>query len=126
MLKAMRESGIGAMVFAGAWSGHTLGLEIMAIGRSAEDNDKGEDLVLEMTGRFLAYRITLRGGWVWLYAAEMDAPENFELLINVGDGEAGWRKTICPLIKSLERSGCRSLQRPIEIGESGPDSWCIA
>ena len=126
MLKAMRESGIGAMVFAGAWCGHTLGLEIMAIGRSAEDNDKGEDLVLEMTGRFLAYRITLRGGWVWLYAAEMDFPENFELLINVGDGEAGWRKTICPLIKSLERSGCRSLQRPIEIGESGPDSWCIA
>jgi hypothetical protein len=78
-----------------------------------------------MSGRFLAYRITLRGGWVWLYAAEMDSPEKFELLINVVDGEAGWQKTICPLIKALEKSGCRSLQRPIEVGKSGLDAWVI-
>jgi hypothetical protein len=62
---------------------------------------------------------------VWLYAAEMDSPEKCELLINVADGEAGWQKTICPLIKALEKSGCRSLQRPIEVGESGPDAWVI-
>jgi hypothetical protein len=56
-------------------------------------------MVLEMTGKFLAYRITLRGGWVWLYAAEMDAPEEFQLLINVGDGEAGWLRQFALLSK---------------------------
>jgi hypothetical protein len=120
----MRDSGIGAMVYAGAWCSHTLGLEVMSIGRSVEDNIKGEDYVLEMRGRFVAYRITLRGGWVSLYAAEMDAPEEFQLLINVGDGAEGWR-TIARLIAALERYQVRSLAKPIEIGESGPNSWVI-
>jgi hypothetical protein len=83
-----------------------------------------EDCVMELTGKHLAYRIALRGGWIWLSAQLMDKGDQPEPLVNVGDGEAGWR-TISKLIEGLERSGCRSLQRPIEIGEGGPNAWVI-
>jgi hypothetical protein len=104
------------MVYAGAWCSHTLGLEVMSIGRSPEDNFNALDCVLEMSGRFLAYRITLRGGWALLYAVEMDSPGKFELLINVADGEAGWQKTICPLIKALEKSGSGHFNDRLKLG----------
>ena len=81
---------------------------------------------MKVCGKWLAFRIALRGGWVWLSACPMDSASEPELLLNVGDGEAGW-KTVCRLVLALERSGISSLERPIELGGgSAPDGWVIA
>lgn len=57
----------------------------------------------------------------------MDKGDEPELILNVGDGEAGWT-TLRRLILAFERSECRSLARPIELGDEdgGPHSWLIA
>jgi hypothetical protein len=113
------------MVRAGVWCENTLGMQVLSIGRSADDHINREDCVMEICGRWLARRIALRGGWIWLSACLMDSGNQPEPLVNFGDGEAGWT-TICQLIAALERSGIRSLQpRPLEIGPIGPHGFVI-
>jgi hypothetical protein len=118
--------GVGGLVYLAAWAENTLGMEVLSIGRSA-DNQR-EDCVLEITSRWLAYRLALRGGWVWLSIALMDKGDEPELLLNVGDGEVGFR-TLRSLILAFERQGeIKSLERPIELGDEndGPRSWVIS
>ena len=117
------DSGVAGMVHTAVWLDRTVGLEVLFIGRSAHAK---EDCALEFLGCQLAVHITLRGGWVWLYACGLDEPEP-EFIFNVGDGPQGWT-TIRKFVQALERSGTKSLkQRPIELGEPGSaDSWVIA
>lgn len=89
------------MVRAGAWCENQLGTGLLSIGRSADNTT--EDCVMELTGRWLAYRIPFRGGWIWLSACLMDAGDEPLALLVVGDGEAGW-KTVCRLVLALEKS----------------------
>jgi hypothetical protein len=99
-----------------------LGVETLSIGR--EGLAPRNSCTLEMTGRHLFYVIVLDGGWIFTKAALMDAGDPPQELLSVGDGPRGWTTT-ARLIRALERSECRSLARPIHLGESGPDSWAI-
>ena len=123
MATPWNDSGVAGMVHTAVWLDRTVGLEVLFIGRSAHAK---EDCALELLGCQLAVHITLRGGWVWLYACGLDEPEP-EFIFNVGDGPQGWT-TIRKFVQALERSGIKSLkQRPIELGEPGSaDSWVIA
>jgi hypothetical protein len=90
-------------------------MEVVSIGRSAIAK---EDCAIGLAGRQLFVRITLRGGWVWLYACSMNEPEP-QLIFNVGDTPSGWT-TARKFAQALERSGVKSLrERPVEIGEPG-------
>ncbi len=113
----MSMNGIGGMVRAGAWMDVQLGMEVLSIGRSAEEK---ADCVLEVCGKWLSFRIALQGGWIWLFAQPLDVCQDWDLLVNVGDGEDGW-KTICSLLRALVRHEIKSLQRPIEAG-LGPNA----
>jgi hypothetical protein len=100
-----------------AWFEHTVGLEVLFIGRPANSR---EDCVLELSGRQLL-RIAIRGGWIWVSACSMDEPGQPQLLFNVADGPQGWT-TVRRFVQALERTGIKSLrERPVEIGGgSGP------
>lgn len=112
------------MVRAALWLEQTLGLETLMIGR--EGFDRKDSCTLTSCGRHLLYSIKLDGGFVFVSAQLMDGPaDSLESLLTVGDCANGWTH-LCRLVSALERSGCRSLQRPIELGETGPDSWVIA
>ena len=65
--------------------------------------------------------------WIWVAACSMDeAADQPELLFNIGDGPEGWI-TVRRFVMALERSGIKSLkERPLRIGESGPDCFVIA
>ena len=91
-------SGVAAMVHAATWCDDQLGLDVLSIGRSADNLI--EDCVLEMCGKWLAYRVALRGGWVFLKAQLCDAGGEPELLFNAGDGASGW-KLVCRLVAAL-------------------------
>ena len=125
MTTPWNDFGVAGMVNTAAWLDHTVGMEVLFIGRSATAA-RGEDCALELSGRELAVRITLRGTWVWLYACGLDEPEP-EFIFNAADGPEGWT-TIRKFVQTLERSGIKSLKsRPIELGEPGSaDSWLIA
>jgi hypothetical protein len=115
--------GIAGQVRTAAWCEHVLGAEEASLGRPACAK---EDCVLELCGRALFYWIALRDGWIWVSVCELDgAAERPEFLFNTGDGP-GWTN-VRRLVQALERSGITSLkERPIHIGEGGPDSFVIA
>ena len=118
-----RDSGISGLVRSAAWLDYTAGMEVLFIGRSA---DGPEDCALELCGSQLLVRVTIQGGWLWVHVGSLDKAERPELLFNVGDGHDGWT-TVRRFIMALERSGVRSLkERPIRIGEGGPNSFTIA
>jgi hypothetical protein len=55
----------------------------------------------------------------------MNAAGEPQLLLNPGDGLSGWR-TLCVIVRLLEREEVRSLERPIELGGgTGPSSYVI-
>jgi hypothetical protein len=116
-------AGIGGMVKCGCWLEDQVGVEVMSIGREALD--RKDSCTLIAAGKSLCYSVMLDGGFIFLSVCLMDKGDRPQQLLSVGDCSKGW-ETIARLIGALERSGCRSLQRPIEIGESGPDSWVIA
>jgi hypothetical protein len=118
----MKDYGIAGLVRSAAWLDTVVGVEVLSIGRSALGK---EDCAAELCGSQLLVRVTLQGGWIWVSACSLDQGEPPQPLFNVGDGPEGW-VTLRRFVQALERSGVRSLkQRPIKIGESGPDSFVI-
>ena len=114
-------TGLGAIIEAGAWLGNEFGMEAIACGRGAVAD---EDCVLEICGRFFAYHIALRGVEVRLSAMPMDTAPALEMLLRAPDSRAGW-ETIRRLCAALEEHEIKSLERPIEVGPPGPDSFVI-
>jgi hypothetical protein len=115
--------GVSAMVRIALHLENEWGMDVLSIGR--ECFDRKDSCTLSVTGKWLAYYVTLDGGWVFLRVQLLDLGDEPQQLLSVGDGEAGW-KTICQLIAALERGEIKSLARPIEIGESGKDCWVIS
>ena len=118
----MTDSGVGGMVRTAAWLDHVCGIETTSIGRAA---NSPADCTLEMIGAQLFYRISLRGGWVWVDVGSLDELEA-PFLFNTPDGPQGWTN-LRRFIQALERSGVTSLKkRPIQIGPPGHrDSFVI-
>ena len=117
------KAGISAMICAGAWLSNRFDLEVMSCGRSADDPP--ESFRLEMTGRFLAYDVSLNEGCVSVSAQPMDNGDPPEILLKVGDTLPEFR-TVCELITALERNQIKALfPRPLEIGGSGPNGFVI-
>lgn len=111
----MKDEGVAGLVKSGAWLSNLLDLEVLSCGRAA---NSPVDCTLELCGASLFYRISLRGGWVFVLASSVDEPFP-KLLFNVGDGPEGW-VLVRRFVAALERSGIKSLsfeQRPIEFGE---------
>jgi hypothetical protein len=86
------------MVGMGVWCDSALKMEVLSIGRSVEGHLDGMDCVLELTSRWLAYRVTLRGAWVWLFVSLMDVSDEPELLLRAADTKEGWdwARRSCP------------------------------
>jgi hypothetical protein len=121
----VQDQGIAGMVKSAVWFENTLGMEVLTLGRTAEDTLAGEDCVMELAGAQLYYRLSLRGTWLWVRAAGLDESD-MPSLFNLPDGPGGWTD-LRRFVQSLERSGIRALHpRPIYIGEGGPDSFVIA
>jgi hypothetical protein len=115
------DSGLGAFVYAAAWLSTKFELEVLSFGRASDASP--QSCKLQMVGRFLAYDLTLDGGFVFISASVMDRSDPPELLISFPDGPQGWIDT-CQLISALERNNIRSLERPIEAG-TGPGGFVI-
>lgn len=110
------------MVKSACWLDSVCGLEVLGIGRAALER---ADCTLELAGSQLSIRISLQGGWIWLSAGSLDEGESPEPLFNLPDTAQGWAD-VRRFVRALEISGLKSLkERPIRIGESGPDSYVI-
>jgi hypothetical protein len=120
-------SGVGGLVYLASWCDNVLQMEVLSIGRSVEQNNNAEDCVLTVVGKWLAYRISLRGGWIWFAVSLSDKGDAPDELLHVADGDEGFT-ILRHLLLAFERSGCRSLERPIQLGDEdgGPHSWLIA
>jgi hypothetical protein len=119
-----RDSGIPAMLKAALWLDTTCGLEVLSLGRAT--GLERADCVMEIVGSQLLLRIELRGTWIWLSAYGLDEGGAPEAICNFGDTPQGWRD-VCKLVQALERSGIKSLkERPIHIGDTGPNAYVIA
>jgi hypothetical protein len=116
-------SGVSSMVRCALWLEKQLGVEILSIGRGGLDRENS--CTLQGSGKNLAYTIVLDGGLVFVYAQLLNVCGDSEFLIRVGDTVENW-KLICRIVGALERNSIRSLERPIEVGEGGPNSWIIA
>ena len=101
-----------------------LGLEVETFGRPADA--KHYDCELVLSGRHLQYTVRLDHQWILFGIALLDRGDLPETLLSVGDNGENWQD-ICRLIAAMERSGLRSLQRPIEFGGgTGPNGFVIA
>lgn len=109
MATPWNDSGVAGMVHTAVWLDRTVGLEVLFIGRSAHAK---EDCALEFLGCQLAVHITLRGGWVWLYACGLDEPEP-EFIFNV------WRWSPRLDDDTQIRSGSGTVWN--QIAETAPD-----
>jgi hypothetical protein len=120
MATPWNDIGVAGMVYTAAWLEHTVGMEVVSIGRSAQNATTKEDCVLELDGSQLFIRIAIRSGWIWLYGCGQDEPsDQLQFLFNTGDGPQGWT-TMRKFVQALERSGIKSLRsRPIQLGEVG-------
>jgi hypothetical protein len=116
-----RVAGVAALVRCALFLDVQLDIEILGIGRSGLD--RKDSCTMETVGKHLAYWIILDGGFIFLRAQEVDSCKLPEQLFSIGDTADGWR-TLCQVIRALERNKVRSLQRPIEAG-SGPNGFVI-
>jgi hypothetical protein len=118
----MQDIGVAGMVRSAAWLEHTAGMEVMSLGRPALSIN---DCVLELIGSQLLVHIAIRGSWIWVSAAGLDTGEVPEAICNFGDSPKGWTE-VRRFVQALERSGVKSMQqRPIKIGETGPNAYTI-
>jgi hypothetical protein len=69
--------------------------------------------------------ITLDHDWILFSVALLHRGDPPERLLGVADDAESWQ-VVCRMIAAMERSGLRSLEKPIEIGDGGPNSWVIA
>ena len=111
------------MIKCAAYLENNYGLDTEFIGRRGLD--RVDSFTLEMTGKFLAYHVQIDGGWVNLRLQLMDEAKVPELIVTVADGPPGWKK-INNLMRRLEEEEIKSLQRPIQIGDIGPDGLVIS
>ena len=109
------DSGLGAFVCAAAWLSTRFDLEVVTFGRSGDAPSQ--------SCKFLAYDVTLDGGWISISASVMDRGDSPQLLISFPDAPEGWQDT-CRLITALESNNIKSLERPIEAG-TGPGGFVI-
>ena len=117
------DSGLGAMVYAGAWLSTRFDLEVLSFGRAGDA--PLQSCKLEMVGRFLAYDLTLDDGWIFVSAQPMDKGDPPELLLKISDSLENWR-TVVKLISACEHNRIKALfPRPLEIGGVGPNSFVI-
>jgi hypothetical protein len=87
MATPWNDIGVAGMVYTAAWLEHTVGMEVVSIGRSAQNATTKEDCVLELDGSQLFIRIAIRSGWIWLYGCGQDEPsDQLQFLFNPGDG----------------------------------------
>jgi hypothetical protein len=116
------DSGLGAFVYSAAWLSNRFDLEVLTFGRAGDAPPHSTKL--EMCGPFLAYDITLDSTWIFVSASVMDRSDPPERLAVFPDGRQGWQDT-CRQITALERCKIRCLERPLEIGDGGPNSFVI-
>jgi hypothetical protein len=120
----MHDFGIAGMVNTSQWCERVVGTQTLSIGHSAFTRNECE---MELCGRSLSYWVYLSGGWIWISVREMDnASDKPDIFFHLGGTPQGW--TSCRrFIAALERSGIESLkERPIRLGEGGPNSFVIA
>jgi hypothetical protein len=99
------------------------GAMTLNIGRNAITPE--ESCRLEAAGAHLLYSIVLDGaGGLSLSVVPLDNPPLPDLLLRAVDDAAGW-DTLRRLCGGLEQHGIKSLERPIEVGLGGPDSFVI-
>jgi hypothetical protein len=116
----MNDSGLGAMIHAGAWLSARLNLEIVNF-----DSLDNTACTLELSGDFLAFHIQLNDcGWISLSAQLLDKPDPPDFLCRYPDEPRGWYDC-CRLIRAFVRSQVKSLERPLEIGIGGPDGGYV-
>ena len=115
------DSGLGAMIYAGAWLSTRFDLKVLSFGRAGDAPP--QSCKLELVGDFLAFEIVLDGGFIFISAQVCDRGDPPELLVSFPDGPQGWQDT-CALISALERNNVRSLERPIEAG-TGKNGFVI-
>lgn len=77
----MADEGIAAQVQAAIWLAKTFDLEVETFGRAAFA--RKDTCKLETTGRFLAYDVTLDGGWIFVSVQLMDSGDPPESLLHV-------------------------------------------
>jgi hypothetical protein len=105
----MQDIGVAGMVRTALFIERATGLEVLNIGRAPNDYLAKEDCVMELAGNALFYRISLRGGWIWIGACGLDEGDRPPGLFNLGDGPDGWT-VVRRFILALERSGITSLK----------------
>jgi hypothetical protein len=116
----MDDSGLPAMIHAGAWLANEFDMEAISCGRGAVSD---ADWVLEICGRFLFFTISLHGAEIRVAAQPMDTGDAPDLLLRSRDNAAGWQ-TVRGVTAALERHEIKSLERPIEAG-TGEFGWVI-
>ena len=117
------KNGLSAMIQCAAHLEANYGLETEFCGRRGLDREQSS--TLEMTSKFLAYHVLLDGGWVFVRLQLMDEAKEPELIVTVADNPDNWL-SIYKLMRSLEEHEGKSLKRPIQVGEIGPDGFAIA
>lgn len=100
-------------------------LEVDFLGRRGLDRENS--FTLEMSGRHLAYHIQHDNGFVFVMLREMDSVGEWKCVLSVADTPKSW-ETIYKLIADLETHEVKSLEKPIQIGNSfdGPDCTVIS
>jgi hypothetical protein len=103
------------------WMEDRLGREILDLARHGLD--RKDSFTLEICGPHLVYLIKLDGSYIFVSAKALDVCHDWDPLLSVGDTDDGWR-TVCSLVRALERHKIQSLERPIHAG-TGPNGFVI-
>ena len=112
----------GRVIRAGAWLEVQLGMEVVSIWRSVDDL---ENCVLVVHAKYRGFRIALHGDWIRVSSKVLDrADQDWDFLLQVGEDQEGW-KSVCQLLRALERQKVKSLDRPIQAGLI-PNGFTIA
>ena len=119
-------NGLSALIRLGASFELDSGVETLSIG--CPENSQ-RDYYLETAGKWLCYRIDIRGAAVLVSASLLDSTGAPQVLLKTCDVEARW-EVVFRFLSSLERYEVRNLERPILVGNPVLDDpatcWIIA